>query len=144
MKPVLNGEKSTLRDVLYGAYCGGTKPGMRCVKQGDWKLVKYDVLNGTVRQTQLFNLQENPHEFLVEHQDPKVVALTGVQPEKHQVNLAADPRYAAKRAEMEALLLSEMRRLNDPWRLWDQPDDGLTPPPEAPPRGKGKGKKKQQ
>ncbi len=26
------------------------------------------------------------------------------------------------------LLLSEMRRLDDPYRLWNQPDDGLTPP----------------
>jgi choline-sulfatase len=28
---------------------------------------------------------------------------------------------------MEALLLSEMRRLDDPYRLWDQPDDGVRP-----------------
>ena len=27
-KSVLTGEKSQIRDVLYGAYCGGTKPGM--------------------------------------------------------------------------------------------------------------------
>jgi hypothetical protein len=26
---------------------------------------------------------------------------------------------------MESLLLAEMRRLDDPWRLWNQPDDGL-------------------
>jgi hypothetical protein len=26
---------------------------------------------------------------------------------------------------MEALLLAEMRRLDDPYRLWNQPDDGL-------------------
>jgi hypothetical protein len=32
---------------------------------------------------------------------------------------------------MEALLLAEMRRLDDPWRLWNQPGDGLTPPPDA-------------
>ena len=29
---------------------------------------------------------------------------------------------------MEALLLSEMRRLDDPYRLWNQPADGLEPP----------------
>jgi arylsulfatase A-like enzyme len=143
MKPVLTGQKSTIRDVLYGAYCGGTKPGMRCVMQGDWKLIKYDVLNGSVRQTQLFHLKENPSEFLIEHQNPEVVALTGIDPQKQQVNLAGDERYAARRAEMEALLLAEMRRLHDPWRLWDQPDDGLTPPPEGPPGGQGKGKRKQ-
>jgi len=142
MKPVLTGEKATLRDVLYGAYCGGTKPGMRCVRQGDWKLIKYDCLNGAVRQTQLFNLKENPHEFLVEHQNPAVVALTGSEPTKEQVNLAGDDRYAAKLAELEALLLAEMRRVSDPWRLWNQPGDGLTPPPEGPLSGQGKGKRK--
>ncbi len=132
-KPVLTGEKDTVRDVLYGVYNGGTKPGMRCVKKGDWKLIKYDVINGTVRETQLFNLAENPNEFLKEHgkDDPRLT------------NLADDPKYAEKRKEMEALLLSEMRRLNDPWRLWDQPDDGLPVPVEKPrKKKKKKGKKK--
>lgn len=141
-KSVLAGEKPTVRDVLYGVYNGGTKPGMRSVKQGDWKLIKYDVMNGSVRETQLFNLKDNPHEFVAEHHDAKVIALTGAAPEKHQVNLAADPKHADKLAEMEALLLAEMRRLHDPWRLWNQPADGLTPPAEGPATGKGKGKKK--
>jgi arylsulfatase A-like enzyme len=100
-KPVLTGEKQTIRDTLFGVYCGGTKPGMRCVKNGDWKLIKYDVLDGTVRETQLFNLKENPHEFLED-------------------DLAEDPAHAAKRKELEALLQSEMQRLNDPYKLWDQ------------------------
>jgi choline-sulfatase len=141
-KPVLTGEKPAVRDVLYGVYNGGTKPGMRAVKQGDWKLIKYDVMNGSVRETQLFNLKENPHELVAEHHDPKVTALTGESPKNHQVNLASDPQHAAKLAEMEALLLAEMRRLHDPWRLWNQPADGLTPPAEGPAVGKGKGKKK--
>ena len=120
-KPVLEGKRETIRDVLYGVYCGGTKPGMRCVKQRDWKLIKYDVLDGKVRETQLFNLADNPREFLAEHHDPRVIALTGVAPEAGQRNLAHDPRYAAKLAEMESLLLHEMRRLDDPYRLWNQP-----------------------
>jgi len=66
-RPVLEGKQSVVRDVVYGVYNGGTKPGMRSVKQGDWKLVKFDVLGGTVRETQLFNLRENPHEFLEQH-----------------------------------------------------------------------------
>jgi hypothetical protein len=119
-KPVLKGEKDQVRDVLYGVYCGGTKPGMRCVKKGDWKLIKYDVLDGTVRETQLFNLAENPDELLKEHHAPEVVAFTGNQPKPNQVNLADDPKYADKLAEMEALLLSEQKRLDDPYRLWDQ------------------------
>lgn len=111
-KPVLTGGQDAVREVLYGVYCGGTKPGMRCVRKGDWKLIKYDVLDGAVRETQLFNLAENPHEY-PDH------------------NLADDFPYEAKRREMEALLLAEMRRLDDPYRLWDQPDDGLTPPSET-------------
>jgi hypothetical protein len=35
--------------------------------------------------------------------------------------LATDPKYAGKLKEMEALLLSEMKRFSDPHRLWDQP-----------------------
>ncbi len=121
-RPVLEGTAETIRDVLFGVYCGGTKPGMRSVKRDDWKLIQYDVLEGEVKETQLFHLGENPHEFLAEHHDPEVIALTGVTPEEHQRNLADDPRYADRRAEMEALLLSEMRRLDDPYRLWDQPE----------------------
>jgi arylsulfatase A-like enzyme len=122
-KPVLEGKVNQVRDVMYGVYCGGSKPGMRCVKKGDWKLIKYDVLDGTVRETQLFNLAENPDELLKEHHDPSVVALTGNQPGANQLNLADDPKYADKLAEMEALLLSEQKRLDDPYRLWDQPKD---------------------
>jgi choline-sulfatase len=43
---------------------------------------------------------------------------------------------------METLLLAEMRRLNDPWRLWNQPDDGLPPAAETQPRVRNKDKKK--
>lgn len=61
-KSVLKGKKGKVRDVLYGVYCGGTKPGMRAVRKGDWKLIKYDMMDGQVRETQLFNLAENPEE----------------------------------------------------------------------------------
>jgi len=118
--PVLSGQRDTLRDTLFGAYCGGTKPGMRAVRQGDWKLIKYDTLDGKVRETQLFNLAENPRELLVEHRDAEVMARTGVTPEARETNLAGDPGHSARLAEMEALLLAEMERLDDPYRLWDQ------------------------
>tara|TARA_Y100000588_G_scaffold66910_1_gene67610 strand:- start:123 stop:1631 length:1509 start_codon:yes stop_codon:yes gene_type:complete len=119
-KPVLEGTKNTVRDALYGVYCGGTKPGMRSIRMGDWKLIKYDMMDGSVRETQLFNLAENPHEFIAMHHVPSVIAKTGITPETHQKNLAALPQYADKLAEMEALLLAEMQRLNDPFLLWDQ------------------------
>jgi hypothetical protein len=125
---VLEGKKETVRDALYGVYCGGGRPGTRCVKQGDWKLTKYQVEKTGVRHTQLFNLKENPHEFIKEHHDPKVVALTGIKPTQNQLNLADNPKYAVKLKEMEALLLTEMRRLDDPYRLWNQPGDGLETP----------------
>ena len=81
-----------------------------------------------MKHRQLFNLKENPHEFMKEHHDPKVVAMTGVKPTKKQVNLAGDPGFADKLKEMEALLLNEMRRHDDPYRFWNQPGDGLSIP----------------
>lgn len=94
---------------------------MRSIRMGDWKLIKYDVMDGKVRETQLFNLAENPNEFLAEHHDPKVMEMTGINPQPHQKNLADDPNYAKRRALLEVRLMNEMRRLNDPYRLWDQP-----------------------
>ena len=116
-KPVLMGQKETVRDVLYGVYCGGTKPGMRSVRRGDWKLIKYDVMDGKVRKTQLFNLKINPHEYLAEHHALRKFS----DPHPEQFNLADNPKFAAQRNEMEALLLKEMNRLHDPYRLWGQP-----------------------
>ncbi|MEQ9409826.1 MAG: sulfatase-like hydrolase/transferase [Fuerstiella sp.] len=130
--PVLKQEQPTVRDVLYGVYNGGTKPGMRCVRKGDWKLIKYDVLDGEVRETQLFNLAANPDEFIAEHEKSGPL----------QSDLAEDPKYADKLKEMEDLLLAEMRRLDDPWRLWNQPDDGLTPPAAQKRKPGNKAKKK--
>ena len=43
---VLTGKKNKVRNVLYGAYSGGFKPGMRSIKKGNWKLIKYDVMDG--------------------------------------------------------------------------------------------------
>jgi len=120
-RPVLEGKKDHIRDVMYGVYCGGTKPGIRSVKKDGWKLIKYDVLEGKVRETQLFDLRKNPDELLVEHKAPEVIALTGNTPLENQVDLAEDPAYASKRQELEALLLNEQSRLHDPYRLWDQP-----------------------
>ncbi|MCK5943268.1 MAG: sulfatase-like hydrolase/transferase, partial [Planctomycetes bacterium] len=121
MRPVLTGRREVVRDVLYGVYAGGTKPGMRCVRKGDWKLIQYDVLDGAVRKTQLFDLASNPLELLEQHAVDVVEALTGNDPARDQVDLADDPRFAARRAELEALLLAEMRRLDDPYRMWCQP-----------------------
>lgn len=108
---VIKGEKEEVRDVMYGVYAGGTKPGMRTVKKGDWKLIKYDVMDGAVRETQLFNLAKNPNEYLPEHHKNGEM----------ETDLAENPKYAEKLAEMEALLLEQMEVNNDPYRLWNQP-----------------------
>ena len=109
-KSILKGSETKIRDVMYGVYSGGSKPGMRSVAQGDWKLIKYDMMEGAVRETQLFNIKENPFEYLPEH---------GKEGEMH-TNLATNPKYADKLAEMEALLLAQMKTNNDPYRLWNQ------------------------
>ncbi|MEM8945681.1 MAG: sulfatase-like hydrolase/transferase [Planctomycetota bacterium] len=119
-RPVLEGKQERVRDVLYGVYAGGSKPGMRAIKTDGWKLIKYDVLEGQVRETQLFDLRKNPYELLSDHHSTDVIKLTGNAPQPHEVDLAEDPNYAKKRAELEALLLAEQQRLDDPYRLWDQ------------------------
>lgn len=121
IKPILEGRKDRLRDSLYGVYCGGAKPGMRTVKQGHWKLIKYESTKDGVSETQLFNLADNPDELLSQHHDSQVSALTGNHPKPNQINLADDTRYADKLKEMEQLLLSEMRKHDDPYRFSNQP-----------------------
>ena len=65
----------------------------------------------------MFNLRDNPLEFLAEHHAPELSSLLGISPKAGQVDLAEDPRYADKRAELERLLQSEMHRLGDPYEL---------------------------
>lgn len=130
-KPVLTGEKDTVRDVLYGAYVARNQPGMRCVKKGDWKLIRYECPEKGANATQLFNLAENPNELVAEHHDPNIIALTQYTPKPLETNLAEDPAYAQKLQEMKLLLLEEMRSHDDPYRFSDQPDDGLPPVTKA-------------
>lgn len=124
-KAVLEGKQTTVRDRLYGAYCGGAKPGMRCVREGDWKLIQYESADGKVKQTQLFNLAENPDELLEQHLSDDVSKLVSNLPTAGQRNLASDPQHAKIVEHMKSLLLSEMRRLDDPFRFGDQPSDNL-------------------
>jgi choline-sulfatase len=118
--PVLTGKQPTVREVLYGVYCGGQKPGMRSVRQGDWKLIKYESPTGGLH-TQLFNLADNPHEFLAEHHTPGVAKRLDTLPSATQTNLADVQGYEAKRKEMEAVLLGQMIEHDDPYRFSDQP-----------------------
>ncbi|MBM4001561.1 MAG: DUF229 domain-containing protein [Planctomycetes bacterium] len=121
-RPVLEGKVDRVRDHVYGAYCGGTKPGIRAIKADRWKLIKYDVLDGQVRVTQLFRLDENPLEYLAEHQAQAVVDRTGHRPDPRRTNLADQREYAGKRKELEDLLRREMTRLGDPYASAMFPD----------------------
>ncbi|MGJ8744463.1 sulfatase-like hydrolase/transferase [Polaribacter sp.] len=114
-KSILEGKEQSLRDIVYGVYSGGSKPGMRAVKKDDWKLIKYDMMNGEIRETQLFNLAENPNEYLPEHHKNKEML----------TNLANNPKYKNKLEEMETLLLAQMKEHNDPYRLWNQQTEGI-------------------
>jgi arylsulfatase A-like enzyme len=116
-RPILEGKTSRVRDVVYGVYSGGTKPGMRSVKTDGWKLIEYDVLDGKVRETQLFDLKTNPNELLTQHHSSEVKSLLKSSPSPDQVDLADDPRFSDKRAELESLLKKEMKRLGDPYTL---------------------------
>jgi len=128
--PVLKGDASYVREVMYGVFNvlndksgksgNGSRPGIRAVRNGDWKLIKYDVNDGEVHETQLFNLKDNPDELLKEHHDQAIIKLTGHTPQSHQINLADDPAFSEKLLEMEKLLLEQQHLYNDPYRLWNQ------------------------
>ena len=94
---VLEGNTGSHRDVLYGVYAGGDKPGIRAVTDGRFKLVKYDVAGNASQVTQLFDLEENPFELLPEHGVPYLATRTA---------------YAGIRQRLEAAL-SQQRILND-------------------------------
>jgi choline-sulfatase len=127
-RSVLEDRKPALREVIYGAYSGGAKPGMRSIRQGNWKLIEYESMDGANRHSQLFDLAQNPDELLDEHHKGGM-----------QRNLANDPAHAETLKRLRALLLAEMRRLDDPWRFSNQPNDNLPPPP-APAKRKAKAK----
>jgi arylsulfatase A-like enzyme len=117
-RSVLDGRTDRIRDTVYGAYCGGTKPGMRSIKTSDgWKLIEYDVLGGTMRETQLFNLRKNPHELLAQHHNDAVVSLVHNRPTSLQRDLAELPEYKEQREALGKLLKQEMLRLGDPYAL---------------------------
>jgi choline-sulfatase len=114
-RPVLEGQESTVRDCLYGVYSGGSKPGIRSVKKGPWKLIRYEAPDRGISRCQLFHLETNPHELLDEHRSAEVQQLLGAIPSDRQIDLSRDPQYSKQLEAMQALLVEQMQ-------LWDDPD----------------------
>jgi arylsulfatase A-like enzyme len=101
LRPVIEGRRAGVRDVLYTAYTVS----QRAVRDDRWKLIRYPLVD----QTQLFDLQNDPHELN---------------------NLAAKPEYAAKVGEMTESLKREMARYGDtaPLNVSDPKRGAWTPP----------------
>jgi len=99
-RAVLEGASSSHRDIHYGLYAGSSKPGIRSVSDGRFKLIKYDVENNGVQVTQLFDLQQNPFELLPEH---------------GTANLATQPAYALIRQRLEEKLQQQRIENADPY-----------------------------
>ncbi|MEP4077316.1 sulfatase-like hydrolase/transferase [Haloferula sp.] len=101
-RDVLEGTSQTHRPSVYGTYSGGSKPGMRSVTDGRFKLIKYDVDGDATQVTQLFDLQTNPFELLPEH---------GVD------NIATLPAYASIRQRLEEDLTAHRIENIDPYEF---------------------------
>jgi arylsulfatase A-like enzyme len=82
--PIITGKETKVRDVLYTGY----RDCQRAVRDQQWKLIRYPLVD----QTQLFDLQSDPHEL---------------------TNLASKPEHAAKVAELMTLLQKEMTAHDD-------------------------------
>ena len=82
--PILHGQATTVRPVLYTAY----RDCQRSIRDDRWKLIRYPLVD----VTQLFDLAEDPHEL---------------------TNLATDPKQAPKVAELMRRLAEEMAAYGD-------------------------------
>jgi len=108
--PLLKGGQHAHRDSVFYAY----RTFQRGVRQGNWKLIKYNVRS--TQTTQLFDLQNDPLEMN---------------------NLAQGPKHSRHVTEMTDLLAQWMKRVNDPCDL-NQPDWGCSEPAHKPPKTKQK------
>ena len=98
-RSVLEGDSATHREKAYGMYAGGDRPGQRAITDGRFKLIKYDINSSNTQITQMFDLAVNPFELLPEH---------------GTTNIANEPAYAAIRSQLEAQMMAERLRNNDP------------------------------
>ena len=101
LAPIIAGKETKVRDVCYTGY----RDCQRAVRDQRWKLIRYPLVD----QTQLFDLQADPHEL---------------------TNLAAQPEHAMKVAEMTALLEKEMLAHADtaPLKVANPKPAAWTPP----------------
>ncbi|CAN5661090.1 sulfatase-like hydrolase/transferase [soil metagenome] len=109
--PIITGKESKVRDLCYTAY----RDCQRAVRDQRWKLIRYPLVD----MTQLFDLQNDPHEL---------------------TNLASKPEHAAKVAEMMESLGKEMAAHDDTYPLkvpnpkpaeWTPPASGTKPEMKA-------------
>lgn len=112
LKPVITGSQASVRDHLFTAYMNC----QRSIRVGNWKLVRYP----EVDVTQLFNLQDDPHEL---------------------TNLATSPEYDGKVKDMMALLARTGPLYGDSCPLTvESPKPADWSPPKAKSRPNQKGK----
>jgi arylsulfatase A-like enzyme len=103
--PILAGREKKVRDVLYTGY----QNCQRAIRDDRWKLIRYPLVD----KTQLFDLQQDPHELN---------------------NLADKPERAAKVTELMQLLAQEQARYGDvaPLRVESPQPAAWTPPAGTP------------
>ncbi len=88
LRPIIAGAMKSVREVCYTGY----RDCQRAVRDQRWKLIRYPLVD----QTQLFDLEADPHEL---------------------TNLADKPEHAAKVKELTAVLETEMKRYGDTYPL---------------------------
>lgn len=84
LAPIIQGQTPAVRDTIFLAY----KDLQRAVRRGRWKLLCYPQVN----KTQLFDLQQDPHETK---------------------NLADDPSQAKRIKELMALMVEQQKTFDD-------------------------------
>lgn len=91
LAPILHGKSSSVRDTIFLGY----KDVQRAVRRGPWKLIRYPEIN----RTQLFNLDQDPHETK---------------------DLSGDPANAARIRDLMAALQAQQKLFGDTAPLTSQ------------------------
>jgi choline-sulfatase len=112
-RSVLEGKISTIRDCMYGVYSGGSKPGIRSVKHGPWKLIRYEAPDRGISRWQLFHLENNPHELLEEHRLLSGQPLDQSTPADTSININGG-KTSERLHLMQSMLIEQMQFWNDP------------------------------
>jgi arylsulfatase A-like enzyme len=81
----LKGKKQKQADFLYWEYYSGDRSPVQAIRQGDWKLIRFNFLQPEKQEVELYNLASDPEEKnnLVQNNSLLVSRLLSILDKEH-------------------------------------------------------------